>query len=83
MKKDTLAKLTYWNYRVFRYKKGGFGIHETWYDKTNKPITWTEDAIITGDTVKELLKVLTIMRKDIKHFTEIIEYDEDTTNPQS
>ncbi len=79
MKAKNLPKLEYWNYRIFRYKNGGLGVHETWYDKTNKPMTWTQEPIIVGDSVKELLHVLTMMRKDIKLHPEILEYKDEIT----
>jgi len=74
-----------WNYRIFRYKnklKGypdwdSFGIHEAYYDDNGKVEGWTEDAIIVGDSVKELFKVLKMIEKDMKRMPEILDYEPD------
>lgn len=74
-----IPKMEYWNYRIYRYKDGGFGVHETWYDKTNNPVTWTQEPIIVANSVKELIHVLTMIRKDIKRNPEILEYKDEIT----
>jgi hypothetical protein len=64
-----------WNYRCFRYKSGEVGVHEAYY-KNGKVNGWTKDPMIVGDSVTELFRVLTMIRKDIKlHKDDILDYD--------
>ena len=84
-KKNPHPMMTHWNYRIFRYKnklKGypdweSFGLHEAYYDDKDKVEGWTEDPIIVGDSVEELLETLDMMKKDIKRFPEILDYEPD------
>ena len=67
---------SFWNFRVFAYKDGdGYGIHETLYDKDGKVDGWTQDAIVVGDTVKELIEVLEMIKQDIQRFPEVLDYE--------
>lgn len=67
-------KETHWNYRIFKYKDGAFGIHEAYY-KNGKLESWTQEPIIVGDSVNELSKVLKMIQSDILRFKEeIIEF---------
>lgn len=66
-------KFMTWNYRIMKHtttvgSKGefeSFGIHEVYYDEDGKIMNWTEQAIVTGDSVEELLSVLKTIRKDV------------------
>lgn len=69
----------HWNYRVFRYKDGSVGVHEAYYDTlTGEPNGWTEQPIIVGDSVKDLLDILKMIKKDILKDAPIIDYDKTT-----
>lgn len=65
-----------WNYRVFKYKSGDVGIHEAYYDNKGKVNGWTKDPIIAGSSITDLLRQLTMIRKDIiKTKDEVIDYE--------
>lgn len=67
-----------WNYRVMKYKDGGLGVHEVYYDKKGKVDGWTKDSIIGGQSIEELLLVVETMKKDILKDQPILDYVEDT-----
>jgi hypothetical protein len=56
-----------WNYRVIRTRdpatgECSYGIHEVYYDKHNKPTSYTEASIAPfGETPKELKRCLELM----------------------
>ena len=57
-KHSKIAKIDTWNYRVLNH--GDYcAVHEVYYDKKRKIITWTEEAVIPiGDDIGELKKEL-------------------------
>ena len=63
-----------WNYRIIQYADGdGFGLHEVYYDRNWEVTAWTEEAIVVGDTVKEINDSLLRMRVDAKNRPVFIE----------
>jgi hypothetical protein len=56
-----------WNYRVIKRKiEGGstFGLHEVYYKKNGKIVTWSEDAIAPyGEKLKGLKADLKLLKK--------------------
>jgi hypothetical protein len=72
--------LTHWNWRIFHYKSGKYGIHEAYYDKNGKVNGYTQDALIVGDSVKELFDVLNMIKRDMKQLPEVLDYEKDTTH---
>jgi len=67
-----------WNYRVFKYKSGEYGIHEAYYGKKGKVEGWTADPIIVGDSVEDLFKELRVIGESIEQFPEILDYEKDS-----
>lgn len=56
-----------WNYRVIRYEKGGFGLHEVFYDEAGKPNGMTEKPIeFVGDTLDDLTGSLEMALRDAR-----------------
>lgn len=50
-----------------RTKSACFAVHEVYYDEKGKITNWTADPInITGDSPKDVTKILQTMLKDIK-----------------
>lgn len=44
-----------WNYRVMKYKAGGVGVHEVYYDEDGTPHLWSgEPASVHGGSVDDL-----------------------------
>lgn len=72
--KERIKDMSHWNYRIFEYSDGTLGIHETYYDKDGKVNGWTLLPLFTGDSVKELLEVLEMIKKDIKRFPKSLKY---------
>lgn len=74
-----------WNNRIFKHtdyhEKFGsseyYQLHETYYDESNKIISWTVDNIAPhGDTVDELIEHLEQMLNDAKRSKDdILDYD--------
>ena len=60
-KKPKIPSMEYWNYRVINCD-GYHSIHEVHYDKKNKPIMWSEEALIpVGESFEEL-------KSDLLHY---------------
>lgn len=60
-----MSDISYWNYRIIRYREGGFGIHEVTYDKYGEPLGRTERAVgFVGDDVDDLIAGLDLARSD-------------------
>jgi len=55
-----------WNYRILKHMddKPWYGLHEVYYDKEYKIVNYTNDAIVVGDSVQEILRALKMMLKD-------------------
>ena len=68
-----------WNYRVFKYKEGGIGLHEVYYNDKGQIQGFTQEPVISGDHIKDLLSYLSLMKKDIKKYSEILDYDNTPT----
>lgn len=56
-----------WNYRVYRYKDGSLGVHETYYNLDQEgDITQAQDSVIGGsETIEDLLENLEQIKDDI------------------
>lgn len=56
-----------WNYRVYRYKDGSLGVHETYYDieKAGDEVPAQHSIIASSDTIDELIENLEVIKKDI------------------
>lgn len=64
-----------WNYRIIYHDDHKFpyyGLHEVYYDKEINIKTWTLDAQIVGDDVKDLVSTLKMMLKDAKKYPVLI-----------
>lgn len=60
--------MTYWNYRVIKSKKYGYGVHEVYYNKAGKPDSWAVEPDVWAETLKELKSMLKDMLKGMdKH----------------
>lgn len=62
-----------WNYRLMKHKDALsstgyiYIVHEVYYDKNRKPDGWTDEGVkICGDNLKEVLRVLEMIKKDIR-----------------
>lgn len=59
-----------WDYRIIEHDgkdESYFAIHEVYYSDKGEIETWTADPInITGDSAKDVTKILQTMLKDIK-----------------
>lgn len=53
------TKLT-WRYGLMKYKNGEVGVHEIYTDNS-----WTEQPIIVGDNLEDILEVLDMIKKDV------------------
>lgn len=62
---DINAK-TSWNYRILAHKIGNYiemQIHEVYYDnEQQKPVGYTENAHISGDSVMEIKTTIELMK---------------------
>jgi hypothetical protein len=57
-----------WSYRIIKYADDdGYGLHEVYYDANGEVTGWTEDPSVVGDTVKELIESLKMMRICARH----------------
>jgi len=75
MKKE--EQKSFWRYGIMKYKDGCLGVHEIyWVKGKEKDIKWTENPVIVGDTKKELLKVLEMIKKDIEKYP-VLDYEID------
>ena len=68
-----------WNYRIFKHDNGKrifYGLHEAYYNDKGKVNGWTKEPEVVGDTVKDLLKTLDMMKQDaLKYKDDIIKYE--------
>ncbi len=69
-----------WNYRVIKHDEEDdenvyYGLHEVYYDEHQIINGWTEEALIVGDTKKEIKTVLKMMLVDVKRH-EVLIYSE-------
>ena len=47
-----------WNYRIVEYQKGGFGLHEVYYEDGEPAGMTQEPATFTGDTKTDIRDAL-------------------------
>ena len=55
-----------WYYRIMEYPEGECGIHEVYVYASGKVRSYTEDPLIVGEDLEELLDILEIIKKDIQ-----------------
>ena len=53
-----------WNFRIIKAKDGTLGIHEVYYDAKGRPEGYTSEPFLTGESKKDLLEELAMMKKD-------------------
>ena len=71
-----------WNYRIFKRNYDGetlYELHETFYDKDNKPDSWTKEPEFGPyESACELIEELRVMLEDAKKYkNDVLDYDEE------
>ena len=75
--KQRLKPLDYWRFAIFKYDNGELGIHEAYFDRrVKKPHSWTEQALLVGDSLEDLLKQLDMVKRDITDQATFYSYDD-------
>ena len=64
------------NFRIFKYKEGGYGIHETYYNDKGEVEGCAENAIMTGEDLEDLEGELENIINDFKKYkNNILNYE--------